>query len=285
MKSSTYYLLAICSIPAFITGCGTYNCPLPKTLQHTVMQIPFKSSNTQDLMRNQWSMSGLCIDRIRFKENGHTWQMLLVRNIQHPNGPFWFLPHDNENTAFDAAVYAVKKYGGGFLSIESGDNRFFRRKDPNRYFRPNSTYSHQVLNIINTFKPSSLPYLTLHSNKEGHMELGGEGTVSMRICSDNTLSCPAGDIECGRGMGIRDEDCLVYLAGKHIDSTEIGKLNRMGLHVKFEKVNSQTYDNSLSNYITLYLPDKKYFNIETEEGDLSTQKEMIDRVIQVIYKQ
>jgi len=266
----------------FFTGCATFDCPLEKTLP--VSQLPLHhASDSADISRSNWSMSGLCVRRLSFKEGKHTWRLLLVTNMEHPHGPFWFLPHDNENTAFDAAVYAVKTYGGGFLSVESNGQRFSQGKDPNRHFKPGTIYTQTILGIIDAYKPGTLPYLTLHSNKEGHVKLGGEGTISMRVCSNHILTCPAGDIECGQNRGIRDEDCLVYLAGEKVDKKEIRTLNDMGMHVKFETVNKQRYDNSLSNYIALYRPDSKYFNIETEEGDLSTQKKMIDRVIKSIY--
>ena len=60
--------------------------------------------------------------------------MLLVTNEEHPVGPFWFLPHDDENTAFDSAVYATKKYGGGFLAVMANNERYYKGQDPNRNF-------------------------------------------------------------------------------------------------------------------------------------------------------
>ncbi|MEA3433175.1 MAG: hypothetical protein U9R13_01175, partial [Campylobacterota bacterium] len=87
------------------TGCVKTNCPLPDNLDHRVKKVHLNSyRESPDLKRNSWSMGSLCADRITFKEGNQTWKFLLVWNTAHPNGPFWYLPHDNEESAFDAAV-------------------------------------------------------------------------------------------------------------------------------------------------------------------------------------
>ena len=106
------------------TGCVKINCPLPDKLDGQVTQVQFTSyRESPDLKRNSWSMGALCADRITFKEGKQTWTFLLVWNTSHPKGPFWYLPHDNEESAFDAAVYAAAHYGGGFLAVESNGQR------------------------------------------------------------------------------------------------------------------------------------------------------------------
>jgi hypothetical protein len=129
-----------------------------------------------------------------------------------------------------------------------------------------------------------MPYLTLHSNKEGHRKYGGEGTVSMRVSSSKTRSYPAGKIKVGKKVGMKDEDNLVYLAGKNIDQHKISALNSMGVNVKYELVNTGNYDKSMSNYIALHKSRYGYVNIEAEDGDSGIQKKMIDRVMRLIYK-
>jgi len=285
MKKSTLFAY---TVSAFIllatTGCVKLNCPLPAELDKTVKQEPLSSASAAaDVKRNSWSMNGLCADRITFYENGRKWRMLLVRNIKHPTGPFWYLPHDNENSALDAAVYAVKKYGGGFLAVEANGNRYASGKDPNRNFKTSSTYTKTVFRIIDTFKRKDLPYLALHSNKNGHRNNGGEGTVSMKVVSSHTRSYPAGAIKVGKKEGFKDEDNLVYLSGKSLNKKKISAINAKGLNVKYELVGSRTNDNSMSNYIALHRSRNGYVNIEAEDGDVSTQKKMIDRVMQLVY--
>jgi len=276
--------LAILIFMSF-TGCVKLNCPLPENLNNTVKKETLPSTSASaDIKRNSWSMGDLCASRITFVENGKKWTLLLVRNTKQPYGPFWYLPHDNENSAFEAAVYASKKYGGGFLSIEADGNRYAGGKDPNRHFKPHSTYTRTVFRIIDTFKPKRMPYLTLHNNQNGHRQFGGEGTVSIRVTSPHSHSYPAGTIKTGKREGLLDEDSLVYLAGKRIDMEKVKALNMQGIHVKYERVTVESTDNSMSNYIALHKGHTEYINIEAEAGAGSTQKEMLDKVMKLIYR-
>ena len=268
-----------------LSGCVKLNCPLPEDLNKTVKKETLASaSSSADIKRNHWSMGDLCANKISFIDKGKKWNLILVRNTKQPSGPFWYLPHDNENSALDAAVYATKKYGGGFLAVEAHGNRYAGGKDPNRHFNPSSTYTKTIFKIIDTFKGKGLPYLTLHSNKEGHKKYGGDGTVSMRVSSSSTRSYPARNIEVGKKQGLNDEDNLVYLAGKNIDQTKISALNDMDVNVKYELVNRRSYDKSMSHYIALHKSKYGYVNIEAEDGDTGTQKKMIDKVMKLIYQ-
>jgi len=267
----------------FITGCVKTNCPLPENINAEVEQLQIHSgTRSADLKRNSWRMGSLCADRITFKEGGQTWTFLLVWHTSHPKGPFWYLPHDNEESAFAAAVYAVKQYGGGFLAIESGDQRYVFGKDPNRYFKKNSLYSKKICKIIDTYKPRRLPYLALHTNANGHAKNGGSGTVSMKEDAKNILTFPAGTIKSGKQKGLEDEDTLIYLAGKKVKQDKVKLFTDQGLHVKFEKVTKKSNDNSMSNCIVLHQNHENYINIETEHGDIATHKKMIDKVMKII---
>ena len=127
-----------------------------------------------------------------------------------------------------------------------------------------------------------MPYLALHSNKEGHLKSGGSGTVSIRNSSRNVHAFPAGTIKTGHQKGLQDEDSLIYLAGKMIDRKRIEQFNAAGLHVKYETVTNSSSNNSMSNYIVLQKNRADYINIEVEHGDTKTQKKMIDRIIKVL---
>ena len=85
-------------------------------------------------------------------------------------------------------------------------------------------------------KPKGMPYLTLHNNKNGHMKYGGAGTVSMKVSSSRAKSYPAGSIKIGKRKGLKDEDSLVYLAGRSLEPKKIQALNAQGIHVKYELV-------------------------------------------------
>ncbi len=276
-------LLGASLLTLFLTnGCVKLNCPLPGQLKTSVTQETLTSaSDSYDIKQNNMSMGGLCASRVTFYEQGKKWNLILVRNTKQPNGPFWYLPHDNENTAYEAAVYAAKKYGGGFLALEANGKRYALGKDPNRNFKAGSAYTKNIFKIIDTFKPKSLPYLALHNNKNGHSRYGGEGTVSMKVSSAHTKSYPAGRIHSG---GLHDEDNLVYLAERSLDRKKIQALTAKGVNVKFEVVSSKSNDNSMSNYIALHKNGSGYVNIEAQNGDIGTQKKMIDKVMKLIYQ-
>jgi len=265
------------------TGCVKTNCPLPGNLDQHVKKVPITTyRESSDLKRNNMNMGSLCADRITFKEGNRTWTFLLVWNTSQPKGPFWYLPHDDEESAFDAAVYAAKRYGGGFLAVESEDQRYVSGKDPNRNFKKDSPYSQAICKIIDTYKPAHLPYLALHTNAEGHFQNGGMGTVSMKKYGNNMYAFPAGEIKTGKQRGLEDEDTLIYLVGKEVKKEKIKTFNAVGLNVKFEKVTKRSNDNSMSNCIVLYKRHDNYINLETEHGDLSTHKKMIDRVMKIL---
>ena len=286
MNQKALFVFLLLALVLFsTTGCVKLNCPLPENLDKAVTKVVLaSSSDAPDLKRNSGNIGNLCANRISFYDKGQKWNLLLVRNAKHPQGPFWYLPHDNENSALDAAVYATNKYGGGFLSVEASDNRYVSGKDPNRQFKSTSDYTKNIFKIIDTFKREDMPYLTLHSNKNGHIHHGGEGTVSMRISTSHTKSYPAGKIEVGKRVGLKDEDNLIYLAGRTEDKQQIKALNTLGIHVKYELVSNASNDNSMSNYTALYRSKYGYVNIEAEDGDTATQKKMIDKVMQLIHK-
>ena len=237
-----------------------------------------------DIKRNLTSLNSLCIDLLEFREGRYRWQMLLVTHPKVPKGAFWFLPHDNENSAFDSAIYATKKYGGGFLAVVSGGSRYFNGQDPNRNFgdtpsvakhcskqnAPAPKYGKMVFDIIDTYRRGDMPYLALHNNTNG-------GGISILKSTKNVHSYPAHKT-IKDGAGLQDEDNLVYIAGRDEkpNSHKLKRLLGSGLNVRYEIVNTQTNDCSLSNYVILNHHTEKYYNIEAQHEDSTTQKRMID---------
>jgi len=249
-----------------------------------------------DIARNYRALQELCVDQISFREGQYSWKMLLVTHPKYPKGAFWFLPHDDEQSAFDAAVYATRRYGGGFLAIMAGDKRYFAGQDPNRNFgsstetaqrcrgqeSPAPIYSKVIFSIIDTYRGRSLPYLALHNNKDGFG--GDQGTISILKSSINTPAYPAyKEIRRGGG-GLNDEDSLVYIAGlsKTPNHSKLKRLLQNGINTKYERVSPQSNDCSLSNFVVLSKKSTDYYNIETEHGDLKTQMRMIDILMKII---
>ncbi len=268
-------------------------CNIPNWLPRYV-NVSTSTYLDSDISRNISQMHNLCKYNISFVENRYKWKMSL---ILHPNkkGPFWFLPHDNENTAFDAAVYAVLTYGGGFLAVEANEKRYFLRQDPNRNFGdtkevskrcskqlfPAPRYTHTIFSIIDTYKPKNLPYMALHNNSDGWNGNGGRGTISILKSSRSVQSYQPNNSSSVDSLGLRDEDSLIYIAGtqKHPNISKLNKFLNLGLNTKYEVVRKNNNDCSMSNYVVLTKKTDRYVNIEAEHGDYNTQRIMIDKIM------
>jgi len=280
--ASSLYSDVACSYPSFVESMAT-----GKSLREL--------TGDSDTKRNYATLAKLCVKEIAFVEHGMEWKMLLVTHPKRPKGPFWFLPHDDEQSSFDAALYATLKYGGGFLAVEANERRDFLGQDPNRNFgdtpnncslqkAPSPRYSKVIFSIINSYKSSSLPYLALHNNKDGWSGNGGSGGISTLNSTPTSQSYPAFDDITAQTSGLKDEDSMVYIAGTNSspNGSKVQQLNSIGLNVKYEVVNPSNNDCSLSNYMVLTKRTTNYYNIETEHGDTATQKNMIDRLMKVI---
>jgi len=237
-----------------------------------------------DVKRNFKSLNGLCVNLLEFQEGRYRWQMLLVTHPKAPKGAFWFLPHDNENSAFSSAVYATRRYGGGFLAIVADGQRYFKQQDPNRNFGdtasvanhcsrqnyPAPKYSKIIFGIIDSYRSRGMPYLALHNNTNG-------GGISILKSTNSVHSYPAYKT-IKDGGGLSDEDSLIYIAGssRDPDKHKLDRLLSKGLNVRYEVVNKHTNDCSMSNYVILNKHTDNYFNIEAQHGDTKTQKKMVD---------
>lgn len=282
------YLLAFfLFIPFMQLQAKNNSCAAPSTISDLLVSNDISSLNKYpDIKRNIKSIKSLCVHLVSFSEGRQQWNMLLVTHPKTPHGAFWFLPHDNENSAFDSAVYAVRKYGGGFLSVISGGKRYHQGQDPNRNFANSAhklsscryqkaaspVYTDTVFRIIDAYRDSNMPYLALHNNTNK----GGISILRSSRSVRSFLAYPREDIL--RGSGLKDEDSLVYMAGKSSlpSETKLNKLLQNGLNVKYEVVNSRNNDCSMSNYVVLGRMSTNYYNIEAQHGDASTQKKMID---------
>ncbi len=274
------------------------NCMLPKELL-SFSQVKSQKSFLQyiDIKRNSKYLKSLCLHEISFTEGKYNWRMLLVYHSKYSKGPFWFLPHDDEESAFDSAIYAVNKYGGGFLSVLSNGKRNFNGQDPNRNFGTDKktttickqqkysapSYSRLIFKIIDRYKTSELPYLALHNNNNGWSGNGGQGTISIMKSSSSVHSYRSGKVNFGKSNSLNDEDNLIYIAGTQSvpSKKKLKELINLGIHTKYEVVNKNNNDCSMSNYVVL----KKggdYYNIEAEHGDTNSQKIIIDKLMKIL---
>jgi hypothetical protein len=225
---------------------------------------------------------GLSIHRIEFRDARTFWRVYRVMNLRKPNGPLWFVPHDNENAAFQAAILAVRSYGGVVVAVEearslagpdsrmNGDVAFGRPVDPNRNFRDDTPdYARTILADLGS--PARL-IIALHTNQAGfdaaesecapdQPETSGSGEISVLLCSD--LYLPRPSIRAAWPYDDTDSVAIVAFAGDRSPATGFCSraLADADMNIMFERVVKT--DGSLSNY-ALYrgLP---YVNLETQD--------------------
>jgi hypothetical protein len=259
-----------------------------------------REAHSADIHRNLAALrrAPICYRRQEVHEGGYHWVFHVLEHTKAPNGPFWVLPHDSENAAFDAGVHALLTYGGGLLAVDAGGHRAFFGQDPNRNFsssraesrlcgspRPAPVYTQAILAHYRDGKRKGRgPYLALHNNGDGHNGNGGDGNISLYRNGPNLTHWP------GAATGnraLQDEDNLIFMAGTRPVSADpaarrrITALTRAGLSVIYKQVTPGNFDCSLSDYVARHQLGE-YYNIEAQHGARDTQIEMLDRLMAVL---
>jgi hypothetical protein len=226
---------------------------------------------------------GLAVERVEFHEAQVRWRLWRITNGARPRGPLWLVLHDNESGAFDAALMAVRAYGGMVVAIDTGvdpahDGQRFNYAvdrgwpvDPNRNFDPSIPLYAQ--HVLGNRTPADGPVIALHTNTKGfdtrlsscnRTDRPGNGVISIRYCDARYLPYPS----LGRAWPFDDDDTLVFipqLAGRDIRSSFCWKLNAGDFNIVAETVTVS--DKSISNYAVLHgLP---YLTLETLDSGLS----------------
>lgn len=224
---------------------------------------------------------GLSVSRVEFQEERGTWRLFRIANVRKPRGPLWFVPHDNENAAFEAALAGVRKHGGVVIAVDSGIAEDGRRRnaavdrgrpiDPNRNFRDG--YPRYANTVLADYARGARPIIALHTNSPGfdtsasscnQSDRPGRGEVSIRFCDDVMQPSPSSS----RAWPFDDDDTLAYVpwrSGTSPSTAWCGRaLAKADFNVVFERV--AVTDGSLSNYALLRGLD--YVNFETQERGL-----------------
>lgn len=234
-----------------------------------------------DVKRNlaRIGASRLCLTRHVLHDGGVKWRFISLAHPAHPQGPVWYLPHDNEDEAFDAAVYAVSRYGGRLVAVVTQETRNHRGIDPNRAFAvsaadarpcaiaaPTPTYTAFVMDLY-----VGRPHIfSAHNNTNG-------GGVTANVWTDKAKGYPITKGPFG------DTDNLVYIASdkpiaSDAEATRMRQtLNAAGLGVVHEHVTRSNNDCSFSNHVVLN-DGRPYFNLEAEHGS-RVQDEMVDALL------
>ncbi len=231
---------------------------------------------------------GLAVTRIEFRDDRAFWRLYRIDSARKPNGPLWFVPHDNENAAFQAAVYAVRAYGGQVIAVEearsvvgpdsrmNGDVAFGKPIDPNRNFRDETpTYAREILAGLGD--PPRL-IVALHTNEAGYDSASstcgppppaytGKGEISVLLCND--LYMPRRSVYGDWPFDDTDSVAIVSYPGSGGpgDGFCVRGLADADMNIMLERV--MTSDGSLSNFALFHgLP---YVNLETQERGVTPE--------------
>jgi len=253
-------------------------------IQKIVTPVDPMTMGTDDFTRlaNPAIWDGLSVTRIEFREDRAFWRAYRIVNLRNPNGPLWFVPHDNENGAFQAAVFAVRSFGGVVIAVEearslagpdsrlNGDVAFGKSIDPNRNFRDDTpNYAATLLADLQT---GNRLIVALHTNEPGYdasestcaprnAGYTGKGEISVLLCND--LYSPRPSMNAQWPYDDTDSVAIVsYLGDRSPDSGFCSRaLSAADMNIMFEHVVKS--DGSLSNYALFRgLP---YVNLETQD--------------------
>ncbi len=242
-----------------------------------------------DFSRNAAALSSeLCFYQVSFTEGKLRWVFQIIKNVANPSSVLWFVPHDDEDAAFDSAVYAVRKFGGTVVAVDNRGERNNGKQDPNRNFdlgaekkcaeqvARSPKYTAELLKFWN----SGMPIIALHTN------MGGNSTISiLKPEANNAVAFVAPNPIAAKSPN----NTLVFIASQmrpeaNPDLTAYAQtLNASGVHVLYEVVSLEATNCSLSHYAALR-NFNAYTNIEVVDGDGQTQRMMIDRVMKIIQK-
>ena len=268
---------------------------MPVPVQATPPCIEEDAWRDPDIARNRQLIvdEALCLSVIQFAENNLNWR-IQVFDSGRP-GYNWVVLHDDEDAAFDSALYAIARYGGRVVDVDLlPPTRPSAFVDPNRNFafvdahrrtcegpprRAAPLFTSAILKLL-----GSPPYLALHNNHDGHFHSGGGGNISVHHSDQGLYGLPGNKT----GERLADEDNFILVSGlappdrlsDRLRQT-IDQLRYAGVNVIYEHVRPQTYDCSLSNFLLLHGGAKpgQYFNVESELGDYQSQVTMIDALV------
>ncbi|MBX3521142.1 MAG: hypothetical protein KF835_14115 [Xanthobacteraceae bacterium] len=304
MLRAALILIVLVLLPAAGRVFGQSAAPATQTKKGVCLSPESLFDEDGDVTRNRATLASpdLCLRLEVFTEGKLHWVLQVIRNKKKPRGPLWIVPHDDEDVAFDSAVYAVRRYGGTVVVVERNHDRYNRigkrKQDPNRNFQVGNSEKCQLqlarspvfTRRVLQWLQKGQPIIALHTNKEGFDpipvldEEKSKGNVSIgfpRKPDSNITEFPA-----ARPIRAKSpNDTLIYVASRLPVGEDAGisrfvaSLNASGIHVLYEHVEKN--DCSLSNYaVSRNIP---YLNIEVvDDDDTGAQIRMIDVVMRLI---
>ncbi|MBI1385916.1 MAG: hypothetical protein GC150_13505 [Rhizobiales bacterium] len=243
-------------------------------------------STDEDIRRNAAAILNgrFCYRVDQIVEGGQKWTFQTITAPQTGGRtPTFFVPHDNEQEAFDTGIQLLREFGGTLLAVSAGENRFFGQIDPNRYFGDDPSRTKACASLKGRAAPAytarvmavfdrQTPIITLHNNTDG-------GAISARVRTDKELGHMA------PSPISPDPDDLVYITSTEAlrrgsaDDKRLRDLLDLGINVIFERVSLANNDCSLSNYAALIGRAGDYYNIEAEHGHAKEQLAISRRLL------
>lgn len=295
-------LLALAAAGAWLALLGADADPETVTV---VTRIDPLTVRDDDFARHrdpaEWE--GLSVESIEFRNERAKWRLWRIADPARRKGPLWFVPHDNENAGFEAALAELHKRGGVIVAIDSGvapdhDGQRFnyavergRPVDPNRNF--DTALPGYASRVLADLGRGAWPIIALHSNSKGfdtaesscnRSDPPGNGVISIRFCDAVYAPHPSR----GRAWPFDDDDTAAFAswrAGRDPGAAFCGsELAAADFNLVFEEV--AITDRSLSNYAVLH--DLAYLNFETldqgsDPGPLADSRDrlmaMVDRAL------
>lgn len=244
--------------------------------------------------RDPAEWKGLKVSRIEFREERAAWRLWRIASAR--KGPLWFVPHDNENGGFEAALVAVRKYGGTIVAVDAGVHpgadgiRMNRAVDYGRPIDPNRNFDDALPFYARTILADrGAPIIALHTNTPGfnpgeshcnQSDPVGRGVISIRFCDDTLIPSPSQK----RAWPWDDDDSVAFTTYRAKDTPGAAycRDQLVGLDYNVVQERVVTSDGSLSNYAVLRGID--YLNFETQDRGLSPEglAEMRDRLMYMI---
>lgn len=228
--------------------------------------------------RDPAEWAGLTVQSIEFQNERTRWRLWRIIDPARPQGPLFFVPHDNENAGFEAALVELREHGGVVIAVDSGispghDGQRFNNAvtvggpvDPNRNF--DSALPGYAAHVLADLAHGAWPVIALHSNTRGfetrestcnRSDPPGNGVISIRFCDAVYTPHPSHS----RTWPFDDDDTMAFAtwrAGRDPSAAFCGNaLAAADFNVVFEEV--AITDRSLSNYAVLH--DIAYLNFET----------------------
>lgn len=228
--------------------------------------------------RDPAEWQGLTVERIEFQNERTRWRLWRIADPARRAGPLFFVPHDNENAGFEAALAELRQRGGVVIAVDSGvdpehDGQRLNYAvtsgwpvDPNRNF--DSALPGYAARVLADLSHGAWPIIALHSNTKGfdtrlstcnRSDPPGNGVISIRFCDAVYTPHPSRS----RAWPFDDDDTMAFAswrAGRDPSAAFCGNtLAAADFNLVFEEV--AITDRSLSNYAVLH--DIAYLNFET----------------------